>query len=372
MERILADSPSNGENSSALGFETGSVKDQSVNSSDQIAVPVEVKLHISIHANAGNDERGIQSRTSQQGSVQISTFKQPLVDPHYERRAGYDPEFLGVSVPLPSPLSSVVSKMDNGEHVIPYEHFSLVMNKKRRLALFTGSNVAEGDLRQFRATRKEMSGLADNDRESWITDPRIPENHQIPDIFYNKDGGAFDKGHLVRREDVCWGNKTETIRANGDTFHTTNFSPQVAGFNQSRQGGIWGLLENFVLKQAITDRISVFSGPILSEDDLCFSGVSKHGELSIQIPSSFWKIVIATSQDELQAFAFLLEQDPDEVELQFAVTEKWIPYMIQISELQEMIAGLEFPQEIVVADQHSNERGQSFLQSTPVRKFKGA
>ncbi len=37
-----------------------------------------------------------------------------------------------------------------------------------------------------------------------------------------------------RREDVCWGKTYDEVRrANGDTYHTTNCTPQVAGFNQS-------------------------------------------------------------------------------------------------------------------------------------------
>ena len=32
--------------------------------------------------------------------------------------------------------------------------------------------------------------------------------------------------------------------ANGDTFHTTNCTPQVAGFNQSNHATNWGATKN--------------------------------------------------------------------------------------------------------------------------------
>ena len=69
----------------------------------------------------------------------------------------------------------------------------------------------------------------------------------------------------------------EAKRANGDTFHTTNCSPQVLGFNRSNKDGLWGELENYVLKQAKAERLSVFAGPVLSDDDEWFEGRDRRG-----------------------------------------------------------------------------------------------
>ena len=91
-------------------------------------------------------------------------------------------------------------------------------------------------------SRKGLTGLNDGDTERWFTDPRISQQYQLPDRFFTKDNGAFDKGHIVRRDDVAWG-KTydEIVFANGDTYHTTNCSPQVATFNRSTSGtDNWG------------------------------------------------------------------------------------------------------------------------------------
>ena len=203
----------------------------------------------------------------------------PYIDPDYDNRTGYDPDFLGLPLPLPSPRHPVrAAQMADGGHVLPYVHFSAVVDRPRRLPLFTASNV---DARPARRrpepgrdySRDGLSGLGPNDREAWFTDPRIPEAHQLPDRFYTRDGGAFDKGHVVRRDDVCWGDSYEEVRrANGDTFHTTNCSPQVAGFNRSNQDGLWGRLENEVLRQAAGERLTVLAGPVLDDDDRVFHG----------------------------------------------------------------------------------------------------
>ena len=66
---------------------------------------------------------------------------------------------------------------------------------------------------------------------------------------------------------------TQVRIANGDTYHVTNCSPQVAGFNQSSQGeDNWGDLENHVLKSAVQERYCHFAGPILDPRDDTFIG----------------------------------------------------------------------------------------------------
>src|SRR5262249_36764585 len=155
---------------------------------------------------------------------------------NYKTRRGYQKSFIGIEVPLPTVTDQdLVAKLESGKYVIPYEHFSVVMHKHRRLALFTASNVNGAQKAREpepgrNYSRKTLSGLKAGGTEKWKTDPRIRGEHQLPDRFFTKDRQAFDKGHIVRREDVCWGKDYEQIRrANGDTYHTTNCSPQVAG-----------------------------------------------------------------------------------------------------------------------------------------------
>jgi DNA/RNA endonuclease G (NUC1) len=220
-------------------------------------------------------------------------------------------------------------------------------------------------------TRKGLTGLRKNDQEKWFTDPRIPEEHQLPDVFFTKDRQAFDKGHIVRRDDVCWGKTFAQLRrANGDTFHTTNCSPQVLDFNRSNKGGRWGELENMILKQAKTEKLSLFAGPVLDDEDDVFEGVDDRGPVSVPIPRRYWKIVFANAGGALQAFAFILEQDLSDVALEpeFAVGAAWVPHMISIQDLQDTVSGLTFAPAVHKADQFGAGPGDEIAVEAELKK----
>jgi endonuclease G, mitochondrial len=212
------------------------------------------------------------------------------------------------------------------------------------LALFTAANVDWRDASRLvngrRPTRRELTGIPDGTAEEWVTDPRIPDAHQLPDVFFTRDGAAFDKGHLVRRDDVCWGPSFDDIQmGNGDTYHTPNCSPQVAGFNQARQEN-WGALENMTQQQTRADRVCVFSGPVLAANDPVFVGRDRRGTARVQIPVQFWKIVVAARPDGPAAFGFLLEQDLSDVPTEFAVPDRWRTHVRPIAAIEELLGGL--------------------------------
>ena len=210
---------------------------------------------------------------------------------------------------------------------------------------------------------KGLTGLGDNDQEKWFIDPRIPAIHQLPDRFFTKDRASFDKGHIVRREDVAWGTSFDEVRrANGDTFHVTNCSPQVAKFNRSNLKGLWGQLENLVLEQAETERYSVFAGPVFRGDDRFFRGVDDAGSVRVAIPRQFWKVVVARSAKKLQTFAFVLDQDLSGTELEgleFTVDEPWRERMIAVKDLDNLIPEIEFPKQLLDSDQINAEPGEA-------------
>src|SRR5262249_25368722 len=212
----------------------------------------------------------------------MEALREPFRDTDFASRKGYDPDFLNapgqdaslgpVQVPLPQAADqTVLAKARDGGTLLAYENFSVAMHGARRLALFTASKVTkEPQLRRpdpnADYSRRGLSGLGPNDQEKWYTDPRLDEKFQLPDIFFTKDRGSFDKGHIVRREDVAWGSTFDILRrANGDTYHVTNCSPQVAGFNRSNAGeDNWGDLENVVLAEAANERLCLFAGPVLN------------------------------------------------------------------------------------------------------------
>ena len=245
---------------------------------------------------------------------------------------------------LTSSGKAVAAKLENGGTELKYHHFSIVMHRKRRLAIFTSSNVDWRNAVRLidgrKPSRRELTELDPNAQEKWVTDPRIPDANQLPDVFYTKDGGAFDKGHLIRRDDVAWGATFADMQmANGDTYHTTNCSPQVAGFNRSASEDNWGDLEVLVQKETKSERVCIFAGPVLQDDDLVFRGRDGRGPTELQIPRKYWKIIVAIGDDGPRAFGFVLEQDLSDVPLEFAVPMPWKRYMQSISEIGGMLNG---------------------------------
>ncbi|WP_131766122.1 DNA/RNA non-specific endonuclease [Candidatus Protofrankia californiensis] len=222
------------------------------------------------------------------------------IDPDYASRRGYDPDFLGDGhrAPLPTlhadlvPLAAVNRLAANGDpaYVLPYHHFSVVLNRQRRLAFFTAVNI-DGNA-SFRLRRES---------DRWSFDPRVPADEQTGEGVYRDN--PLDRGHLVRRLDPAWGaSRVAAKLANDDTFHFTNCTPQHADFNQNQT--TWAGLEDYVLESADNRdlKVSVFTGPVLSPDDEPYRGV--------QLPRQFWKVAVMVKDGGgLSATAYLLSQE---------------------------------------------------------------
>ena len=319
-----------------------------------IKVPVEVELSISL---AGARLAGTASGVG--GEVQTEKMVEPFRDPIELPRGGYDPDFVGLPVPMPTPRRpQECATLSDGSIELKYYNYSVVMNAKRRLSLFAASNVDASPAAKepepgYRYTRAGLTGLAEGDVEKWFTDPRIRGTEQLPDRFFTKDRKAFDKGHIVRREDVAWGTTfAEVRRANGDTYFVTNCSPQTAGFNRSNRKDNWGALEDLVLKQAKTERYCLFAGPVLKDDDPEFTGVDDLGGIKIRIPRKYWKVVVARDGDALKTFAFVLAQDLSATPMEFAVPESWQRHMVRLADLVADLGSLDFAPELLAADQY--------------------
>jgi endonuclease G len=221
------------------------------------------------------------------------------IDPDYAGRRGYDPDFLPGAhrVPLPTlhpelvPLAAINRQAGDGPaYVLNYHHFSVVMNRQRRLAFFTAVNIdGETSLRIRR------------DPDRWIFDPRLPDSEQTGEEVYRDN--PLDRGHLVRRLDPAWGASHAVAKSgNDDTFHFTNCTPQHKDFNQNQT--TWAGLEDYILDNADTRdlKATVFTGPVLAADDDPYRGV--------QLPRQYWKVVAMVKQNnELSATGYLLSQD---------------------------------------------------------------
>ena len=142
----------------------------------------------------------LERKRSKSGNRLSSGSVRPLS--YYDGRQGYNPDFLGITIPLPEltptalafgPLARVEGADDN---ILRYTHFSIAMCETRRLAFYTAVNI-EGS---------QWVGLERRDDE-WFFDPRVPIELQVGNDFYSNEPGGnfFDRGHLVRRQDPIWG-----------------------------------------------------------------------------------------------------------------------------------------------------------------------
>jgi endonuclease G len=129
--------------------------------------------------------------------------------------------------------------------------------------------------------------------------------------------------------------------ANGDTFHVTNCSPQTSAFNQSSRGeDNWGDFEDEVERITKSEKVIIFSGPILAPQDRWFRGRDENGPVRIQIPQQFWKIVVSKGSSGPEAYGFVLEQDVRTItEEEFAVSRNWIRAVKRISDIENLLRG---------------------------------
>jgi len=211
----------------------------------------------------------------------------------YRDRRGYDPNFLGdgFEVPLPKLNENIDDilrfKFDGTEqHVLHYQHFSVVMSSSRRMCRFSACNI---DGKQSK--KKKRTG--------WQFDPRIPKEAQIMKECYGNEP-KFSRGHMTRREDPVWGSDTTATLGNSDSMHVTNAVPQMQPFN----AGIWLGLEDYALDNAREDdmRICVFTGPFLARNDPF--------RYHVKIPVTFWKVIafIHDETGELCATGYTMSQ----------------------------------------------------------------
>jgi len=221
-----------------------------------------------------------------------------------EDRAGYDPHFLGIEIPLPTLSENLLKqatrlKGKKDEFLLRYEHFSLVMHKERQLAIFTASNI---DGREARNIRRQS--------DVWLYDLRIDRDDQIGHELYR--GTDLDRGHLTRRMDPAWGPFDIAKKAEIDTFHFTNCAPQFSKFNRQ----LWLGLEDYLLDNTNKDqmRISVYTGPVLDEKDPPFR--------EARIPQQFWKVVSFVKPDgNLSSTAYVVSQKDLLTRLEFVFGE---------------------------------------------------
>jgi endonuclease G len=279
-------------------------------------------------------------------------------DPDYGDREGYRPDFLGKGLAVPPPAVSEARAgelllKDGKPHVLDYHHYSLVMNAKRRLPMWTAANV------DYSPDRRKIGGRAGFGSDKWVFDPRIPAEFQLGDQFYGP-AKQSDRGHIVRRQDSAWGDTPEEVEfANSDTFHWTNCTPQHAAFNRAAapskyhlSEGIWGGFEVYTQSQLQHGemRACILAGPVLADDDLEVD----LGKGPVRVPRTFWKVVVVTApadaKTRIQSFGFLLDQKDllDKFGIEFA-PGRFARYRAALSDITNA-SGVLFDKAIIAAE----------------------
>jgi endonuclease G len=227
-----------------------------------------------------------------------------VIDTDYSHRAGYDPKFLdGFVVPLPVADPKLVAPLNHGAHAtageLMYEHFSVKLHARKRMALFTATNV---DGKTYLEIDRKTGQPRPEASEKWFPDPRIDAKYFLGAGFYAEWSSYFDRGHLTRRSDPTWGDGDTATRANADTFHFTNCTPQHFRFNESAK--FWQGVERYILENgglARESRLCVLQGPVLR------GAYAKCDD--VEVPLRFWKIVAWVGATGPKVAGFLVSQE---------------------------------------------------------------
>lgn len=342
MSNVITNSTLTQNGSPLSGIQSGA--------SQSIVVPIQLNLRINLQVEQGEASEVIPSKTNAiaDGKSAAEGFEfEP--DTTYSNRRGYSKKFLGVVVPMPElsddqkELAAINKRAKAGESDIEfkYQHFSVIMNKQRRLAYFTAVNIDGASVVTIKRKTGEVTGGPEA-REPWYDDPRIEEDEVCHDSWYRSSGmSIFQRGHLVKRTDPSWGNATKAMKGQADTFHFLNCSPQHFKFNPNKSK--WAGIEDWITNTSDDEniRINVFSGPVFEDSDKPMH--------DIQIPKSFWKVVCWVEDEKLMAVGLLADQSDlikgmsESIggESLGEIPEKLLEYHVSIKHISE-ITGLNF------------------------------
>lgn len=313
---------------------------------------------VTIHIHSGGNAV-ITGGSPATATVPAATEAALRFDRDYAKKKGYQENFLGVKVPMPTMKSTrsgeILKGPDGKPLVLRYRHYSLVMNHARRLQMWSAVNVDYSPEMRGDKSRKDFGS------DTWIPDPRIPNLEQITDGDFYKPAARIDRGHIVRREDNAWGATDDEVEfSNSDTFHWTNCTPQHEAFNRENPNkpeyagikGLWGQFEAYVQKQLVAGekRCCILAGPVLAKTDPS----TNFGEGPIQYPLRFWKVIAVASgtgtSRKLKTYGFVFDQK--DVVSQFGIeftAGMFVRYQKKLSEISTL-TGVVFAKALLDAD----------------------
>ena len=216
-------------------------------------------------------------------------------------RDGYKLDFLGgnFQIELPGPGLALRSDVlqppgfPDGEFVVPYINYSLLMSRSTRQAFYSAANIDFG----------QMQKVPSRKGRNWFIDRRVGAENQIPNYPYQ--GTLWDRGHLTRRTAVTWGKDVDhATRASNDSCAYTNACMQHKNFNEDD----WRAVELLVSHFKDADKMTVLTGPIFTRADRYYT--REFEDFPVRIPAAFWKILSYVGDDrKLKTQAFVFFQD---------------------------------------------------------------
>src|SRR5262249_37570365 len=122
------------------------------------------------------------------------------IDTNYSNRTGYLASFIdGFQVPMPAlspalsqnlaPLNHDQPFWNKGE--LKYEHFSVLLNKNRRMAIFTATNI---DSAAYKNVDRDTGFVSEPEGETWYHDQRVNSDFYLDQPFYSEWSTYFDRG----------------------------------------------------------------------------------------------------------------------------------------------------------------------------------
>jgi DNA/RNA endonuclease G (NUC1) len=216
---------------------------------------------------------------------------------HIEKvRPGYDPAFLGETCPIHFP------GVTGSAAVLRYLHFTVIMNPARRLAHYVAYNI---DGKQLVVLPRPGSNPDD-----YSIDPLLPPSLQMNHNLLR--GSGYDRGHLMAGRSVSWGEERDASIAEHQAFFWPNLAPQYPELNR----GWWNKLEQLERAKAVMEgRVTVFSGPVFSDQDMPHRGEVEfeHGLIAhdtFRVPRAYWKVVVVPARyGKLATAAYLMDQE---------------------------------------------------------------
>lgn len=347
-------------------------------------VPIEISVaipQVSPPQPSARTSASVAAPAAGAGDVRTEAFRRAL-DTNYENRKGYRESFLpGHVIGLPRMSEELESRAARNLHAetgddpyeLPYQHFSVYVDGSRGLPLVTACNIDGKELKSIdrrtgrvnRAERIADDSAVPEARERWYLDPRIdPDLCGNDELYLSQQvspgryrlGRIFHRGHMVRRLDPCWGSDRIALRAEADTLHFTNCTPQVGRFNSGQT--LWQGIENHVLDNARIDdlRVCVFTGPVLADDDPPYR---EDVFPDFKVPLKFFKLAVWSDGGTLRSLALLADQSPSLQEIpegaeDIADTEEVEEFLSTVAEI-ESLTGLDFGEAVRRADLSSGE-----------------